>query len=147
MKEPPQFVDWATTEGEREEFGCAIWHLEQRLGACIRRTIRAQWNLNFAWRQPLLPGGPPRSSAASVLAHSALSVDQSRLAAHSYGNLCALHARTHSQCRRACGAAAAVIGRTPPAVGPQRTRHGSAAHNAPCASPPVRKCERSPLRL
>ena len=25
---------------------------EQRLRARIRRTIRAQWNLNFAWRRP-----------------------------------------------------------------------------------------------
>ena len=36
-------------------------HSEQLLRARIRRTIRAQWNLNFAWRRPV-----PRASQPSA---------------------------------------------------------------------------------
>jgi hypothetical protein len=137
---------------------------------CVsQRTLRARWRqarpqrcgvrrrrqLHAVGRRParrhrvapawcLLRGGLPRSSAASVLAHSALGVDRmSRLAAHSYGNLCA-HALTGVGGR--CGAAAAVIGRTPPAVGPQRTRQGSGSRRT-MRHAQVRKCGRSPLRL
>jgi hypothetical protein len=71
-----------------------------------------------------------RSSAASVPAHSALSVDRSRLAAHSYGNLCERHARTHSPAS-ACVRCGCGGHRTPPAVG---RAHGTArARGAQCA--------------
>ncbi len=36
-------------------------HSQQQLRARIRRTIRARWNLNFAWRRPL-----PRASQTSA---------------------------------------------------------------------------------
>jgi hypothetical protein len=62
-----------------------------------------------------------------------------RLAAHSYGNLFALHARTHSPAS-ACGAVR--LRRSSDAAGGWTTAHtaglGLAAHNAPCASAQVR---------
>jgi hypothetical protein len=79
-----------------------------------------------------------RSSAAFRAAHSALGVDRmSRLAAHSYGNLCARHARTHAPVS-ACGAV-----RPRRSSDGRRRRLGHSAHGgarargAQCA---MRKC-------
>jgi hypothetical protein len=81
-----------------------------------------------------------RSSAAFRAAHSALGVDQmSRLAAHSYGNLCARPARTHSP---VSAGGAVRPRRSSGAAGGWTTAHtaglGLAAHDAPCASAQVR---------
>jgi hypothetical protein len=45
----------------RRARGDRMRHSQQQLRARIRRTIRAQWNLNFAWRRPV-----PRASQPSA---------------------------------------------------------------------------------
>jgi hypothetical protein len=55
---------------ERRARGVRMRHSEQRLRARIRRTIRAQWNLNVALRRPV-----PRASQTSAT----LAVGHSRM--------------------------------------------------------------------
>jgi hypothetical protein len=108
--------------------------------AARRHRVAAAWCL---LRGCLLPRRPPLRAA-----HSALSVDRSRFRAL-LGNLCPLHARTHSPVS-ACVRCGNGGHRTPAmtAAGGWTTAHTAglelAAHNAPCA---VRQCAQSPLRL